>query len=268
MLPPLLGEADALRAGEPVELRLDYVLETTMPWRRLRVGCLPPLLADPIGEAVALAARAEVAIVFAGLTNEWESEGYDREDMDLRGAQGELIERVAAANPKTIVVLNTGSPVAMPWLEKVPAVLQMWFAGQEAGHAVADILFGDESPSGKLPQTFPARLEDNSAFLHFGGDRRRVEYREGVFVGYRHHDAARVAPLFPFGHGLSYTTFAYADLRLDRARMGEQETLGVSLRVRNTGRVAGQEVVQLYVKDDQASVVRLRAWSPIPYTSV
>jgi len=112
------------------------------------------------------------------------------------------------------------------------------------------------NPSGKLPETFPARIEDNSAYLHFGGDRRTVEYREGVFVGYRHHDSARVAPLFPFGHGLSYTTFAYSDLRLDRPRIDERDTLSVSLQVENTGPVAGQEVVQLYVKDDQASVVR------------
>jgi beta-glucosidase len=138
----------------------------------------------------------------------------------------------------------------------VPAVLEGYLGGQAGGSAVVDVLFGEANPSGKLPETFPARLEDSSAFLDFPGEPRRVVYREGLLVGYRHHDAARIAPLFPFGHGLSYTTFAYSDLRLDRARLDEHDTLGVSLRVKNTGPVAGQEVVQLYVKDDQATVLR------------
>jgi beta-glucosidase len=244
-----------LRGGQTVVLRIEYASEATGPWRRLRLGCLPPLPADPVAEAVALAAGAEVALVFAGLTNEWESEGYDRPDMDLPGAQVELIEKVAAANPNTIVVLNTGSPITMPWLDKVPAVLQAWFAGQEAGHALADIVFGDESPSGKLPQTYPQRLADNPAFINYPGEKGEVVYGEGVFVGYRYYDKKDIAPLFPFGHGLSYTTFAYTHLKLN-ATYAPGEPIQVSLEVENTGKRAGKEVVQLYIRDVQASVLR------------
>lgn len=213
---------------------------------------------DPrlLEEARAAARGADAAVVFAGLTEIFESEGFDRTHLRIPESHVALIEAVAAVQPRTVVVLSNGSPVEMPWLPRVRAVLEGYLGGQAGGAAAVDVLFGDVNPSGKLPESFPARLEDCSASLHFAGERRRVEYREGVFVGYRHHDAAKVEPLFPFGHGLSYTTFAYSDLRLDRARMDEHETLRVTLRVKNTGRVAGQEVVQLYVKDDEASVVR------------
>ncbi len=244
-----------LRAGQAVELRAEHASASAGPWRRFRLSCLPPLPADPIAEAVSLAMGADVAIVFAGLNADWESEGSDRPDMDLRGAQAELIERVAAANPNTVVVLNTGSPVTMPWLDKVPAVLQMWFAGQEAGHAVADILFGDESPSGKLPQTYPQRLADNPAFINYPGEKGEVVYGEGIYVGYRYYDKKAVAPLFPFGHGLSYTSFAYRHLKLNASYL-PGEPIQVSVEVENTGKRAGKEVVQLYLRDVQASVSR------------
>jgi beta-glucosidase len=208
-------------------------------------------------DAARAAARgADAAVVFIGLTEVLESEGFDRTHLRIPRSHVALVEAVAEVQPRVAVVLSNGSPIEMPWLGKVRAVLEGYLGGQAGGAAAVDVLFGDVNPSGKLAETFPARLEDNSAFLDFPGAGGRVEYREGVFVGYRHHDAVRVAPLFPFGHGLSYTTFACSDLRLDRATMGEADTLGVSLRVKNTGRVAGQEVVQLYVKDDQASVVR------------
>jgi len=208
-----------------------------------------------------LASRSDVAIVVAGLTDEWESEGFDRVDMELPGSQAELIERVAAANPKTIVVLNAGSPVTMNWLDKVAAVVQAWYGGQEAGNAIADLLFGDTNPSGKLPTTFPKRIQDNPAYINYPGENGKVLYGEGIFVGYRYYDKKDVEPLFPFGHGLSYTTFAYGNLVLSAAEYGpEDETNGgairVSVDVQNTGTRAGQEVVQLYVRDLESSLVR------------
>lgn len=255
-----------LKAGQTCRLTVEYASESTNPWRRLHLGCLAPQPANPLQDAVALAARSEVAIVFAGLTTEWESEGSDRPDMELRGAQVELVEKVAAVNPNTIVVVNTGSPVVMPWLAKVPAVVQLWFAGQEIGHAIADALFGVVNPSGKLPQTFPQRLQDNPAYLNYPGESGEVIYGEGLFVGYRYYDKKDIAPLFPFGHGLSYTTFAYRSLKLNPAgRLGEP--IEVSVEVENTGARAGQEVVQLYVRDVKATLARpekeLKAFSKV-----
>jgi beta-glucosidase len=245
-----------LAAGRPAPMVVEYSTRPDGQWRTIRLGCLPPVPADPIAAAVALAARADVAIVVAGLSREWESEGFDRPNMELVGAQNELIRRVAAANPRTVVVLNAGSPVTMPWLEAVPAVLQQWYGGQEAGNALADILFGDANPSGRLPTTFPRRLEDNPAYLNYPGENGRVYYGEGLFVGYRYYDKKRIEPLFPFGHGLSYTTFTYERLRLNGERFGAGDEMVVEVDVTNTGRRAGAEVVQLYVRDPIANLVR------------
>ena len=246
----------SLVAHQPVDLTIEYSTSPESGWRTLRLGCQPPLPADPIQTAVDLAAQADVAIIVAGLTNEWESEGFDRQDMALVGRQNELISRVAAANPRTVVVLNVGSPVEMPWLAEVPAVLQQWYGGQEAGNALADVLFGDVTPSGKLPTTFPVRLEDNPAYLNFPGENGRVHYGEGLFVGYRYYDKKKVEPLFPFGHGLSYTTFAYENLRLNSETFGPGDEIEVSVDVTNTGPRAGQEVVQVYVRDVASRLVR------------
>jgi beta-glucosidase len=176
--------------------------------------------------------------------------------MKLPGAQDELIERVAKANKNTIVVLNAGSPVEMPWIHKVPAVLQLWYNGQEQGNALADILFGDVNPSGKLPTTFPVRLQDNPAYINYPGENGKVRYGEGIFVGYRYYDRKGIAPLFPFGHGLSYTTFKYSNLRLSAKALTPNELLKVRVDVTNTGKVAGKEVVQLYARDVESSVAR------------
>jgi beta-glucosidase len=186
----------------------------------VRLGHLPPVPADAIKRAAALAAEADVALLCVGLNGDWESEGFDRPHMDLVGEQTALIERVAAANPNTVVVLQTGSPVAMPWLDQVAAVVQAWYPGQECGNAIADVLFGDVNPSGKLPQTFPVRLEDNPAYINYPGENGTVRYGEGLFVGYRYYEKKRVAPLFPFGFGLSYTTFAYGTPRLRAGFIG------------------------------------------------
>ena len=212
--------------------------------------------AELLREARAAAAAADAAVVFIGLTEVFESEGFDRKHLRLPRNHVALLEAVAEVQPRLAVVLSNGSPVEMPWLPLAPAVLEAYLGGQAGGAAAVDLLFGEVNPSGKLPETFPARLEDSPAFLHFPGTRDRVEYREGVFVGYRYHDAARVEPLFPFGHGLSYTSFAYSALTLDRATMEEDQVLGVSLKVKNVGPVAGQEVVQLYVRDEVAGAVR------------
>ncbi|MBN2146318.1 MAG: glycoside hydrolase family 3 C-terminal domain-containing protein [Anaerolineales bacterium] len=249
------GEID-LQSGQSYPIQITYSWKGKNPWRNLRIGCLPPLPANPIREAVALAQRSDLAIVFVGTTSEWESEGFDRPDMLLPGEQNDLVEAVAAANPHTIVVLTSGSPVSMPWLGRVPVVFQSWLAGQEAGHAIADVLFGDEPPSGKLPTTFPQRLEDTPAYINYPGENGRVYYGEGIFVGYRYYDKKLIEPLFPFGHGLSYTEFTYRNLRLSEDLIRPDENLNFSFEIENSGAYIGKEVVQVYVHDVQSSLVR------------
>lgn len=209
-----------------------------------------------IERAVKLAAQSDVALVFAGLSSEWESEGFDRSHMHLVGQQNALIEQVAAANKHTVVVLNTGSPVSMPWLDSVAAVVEAWYPGQENGNAIADILFGDTTPSGKLSQTFPVRIEDTPAYINYPGENGHVLYGERIFVGYRYYDTKKVQPLFPFGFGLSYTTFSYSPLRLSAHEISPDDTLQVEFDVTNTGQRAGKEIAQLYLHDVRASVQR------------
>lgn len=248
--------AVSLTANQPVNLQIEYITTPQGKWRTVRLGCVPPMPADPIQAAVDLAAQADVAIIVAGLTREWESEGFDRADMRLVGQQDELISRVAAVNPNTVVVLNVGSPVEMPWVNEVPTILQSWYGGQEAGNALADVLFGDVNPSGKLPTTFPVRLVDNPAFINYPGENGQVHYGEGLYVGYRYYDKKQIPPLFPFGHGLSYTQFAYGPLRLNGESFGPGDEIVAQLDVTNTGARAGQEVVQLYVRDEESSLTR------------
>jgi len=245
-----------LVAGRPYQLTVEYTSEGTRGLKAMRLGYLAPVAADAIARAADLASRSDVALLFVGLNADWESEGYDRPDMELAGDQIELIDRVAAANPNTIVVLQTGSPVTMPWLDRVPAVLQAWYPGQECGNAIADVLFGAANPSGKLPQTFPLRLEDNPAYINYPGDNGRVRYGEGSYVGYRYYEKKRVAPLFPFGFGLSYTGFAYGNPSLSTDTISPDQQLTVTIDVTNTGERAGQEVVQLYVRDVASHVSR------------
>jgi beta-glucosidase len=256
-----------LSADRPHPVVVEYASEITLTRQHFRIGCQTIAPPDAMQQAVDLAARSDVALVFAGLTGEWESEGFDRVNMDLPGEQKELIERVAAANPNTVVVLNAGSPLQMDWLDRAAAVVQAWYLGQETGSAVADVLFGDANPSGRLPTTFPKRLQDNPAYINYPGENGKVYYGEGLFVGYRYYDKKQVEPLFPFGHGLSYTTFAYSHLALSAAGLHPGETLRVQVDVRNTGQRAGKETVQLYVRDVQARLVRpekeLRAFAQV-----
>ena len=207
-------------------------------------------------DAVETAKAAEVAVIFAGLPDSFESEGYDRKHMRLPDWQNELIASVSRVQPNTVIVLHNGSAVEMPWITSVSAVLEAYLGGQEVGAAVVNILFGKTNPSGRLAETFPLRLEDNPSYLYFGKDNEQVEYREGVFVGYRYYESKAMEVLFPFGHGLSYTTFQYSNLKLDKTTMLDSEELSVSVDVENTGGRAGKEVVQLYVSPKANTIVR------------
>ncbi len=203
----------------------------------------PQLLSD----AVALASKSDVAVVVVGMDNTYEGENIDPPNISLPGDQDALIAAIAAANPHTIVVLNQGTPVQMSgWLGRVPGLIESWYAGQSQGDAVAGILFGDVDPSGKLTETIAARREDYSDFGFYPGNNGVMDYGEGIYVGYRHFDKAQITPLFPFGYGLSYTTFRYDGLRVGRV-FREGQPLLVHLTVHNTGRRAGAEVVQVYV---------------------
>lgn len=209
-----------------------------------------------IAEAVEAARKAKVAVVFAGLPDAYESEGYDRAHMRMPECQNKLIEAVAQANPNTVVVLHNGSPVEMPWLPRVKAVLEAYLGGQAVGIATVRVLYGDVNPSGHLAETFPVKLSDNPSYLFYGGEGNEADYREGVFVGYRYYDRKEMEVLFPFGHGLSYTTFAYSNLRLSKEHITDQDTLTATVTVTNTGSRAGKTVVQLYVGDPVSSVFR------------
>lgn len=210
-----------------------------------------------IAEAVAAAKSADVAIVFAGLTDAYESEGFDRKVIDMPHNHNALIEAVAAANPETVVVLHNGAPVAMPWLDKVKGVLEAYLGGEAAGEAEFKILFGEVNPSAKLAETFPLKLGDAAADGYFPGGVRSVHYKEGLYVGYRYFDSANVPVLFPFGYGLSYTEFGYSDLKIENPEADIlKEDLIVSFDVENKGNVFGKEVVQLYVRDVEHTAYR------------
>ena len=209
-----------------------------------------------LDEAVKLAAESDVAVVFAGLTDLFESEGFDRTHMGIPNCQNQLIEKICDVQPNTVVVLHNGSPVEMPWLSRVKGVLECYLGGQAVGQAQCRILFGEEAPSGKLAETFPKKLSDNPSFLNFPGEGDRVEYREEIFVGYRYYDYKDMDVLFPFGFGLSYTTFEYRDMKVSADSFSPDEGLEVRVTVKNTGKMAGREAVQLYVSDCESSVIR------------
>ena len=214
--------------------------------------------AEQIAEAVAAAKKAKVAVVFAGLPDAYESEGYDRTHMRMPESQNRLIEAVAEANPNTVVVLHNGSPVEMPWIGKVKGVLEAYLGGQAVGEATVRVLYGDVNPSGHLPESFPKKLEDNPSFLFFGGEPRGTEYREGIFVGYRYYDKKKMDVLFPFGYGLSYTTFEYSGLKLSADAIKDTDTVTATVTVKNTGSRAGKAVVQLYAGDAEGFVNAVR----------
>lgn len=249
----VVGDAD-LEAGRRYRVTVEYAHDAAhqVEATAVRLGILGPTR-DLLGPAIEAARAADVAIVIVGATPDCESEGFDRTDMALVGGQDELVRAVAAANPATVVVMNTGSPYAMPWLDDVAAVLQVWFGGQEMGDALADVLLGDREPGGRLPHTIPKRLEDVPGWLTYPGEGGRVRYGEGVFVGYRGFDELDRDPLFAFGHGLGYTTFAFDDVEVRSATDGSAR---VAVTVANTGERAGSTVAQVYIDERRPQVRR------------
>jgi beta-glucosidase len=221
-----------------------------------------------VAEAVRAAAGADVAVLFLGLPPSYESEGYDRDHMDLPAHQLDLLHAVADANPRVVVVLSNGSVVTVaPWQERAQAVLEGWLLGQAGGSATADLLLGAADPAGRLAETVPVRFADNPAIGAFPGELGHVRYGEGLLIGYRWYDAHRLEVAYPFGHGLSYTSFGYSDLSVSVLADGDDPRVEVSLTVTNTGERPGRETVQLYVTDPQATVYRpeqeLRAFAQV-----
>lgn len=211
---------------------------------------------DMLNQAVETAKEADVAVIFAGLPDAFESEGYDRSHMRMPQCQNTLISEIAKVQENVVVVLHNGSPVEMPWADEVKGILEAYLGGQAVGQAEVDVLFGKANPCGKLAETIPYKLADNPSYLNFPGDGQTVEYNEGVFVGYRYYDTKEMPVRYPFGYGLSYTTFEYSDLQLSADRIKDTDTLKVTLKVKNTGDRAGKEIVQLYVADKTGAACR------------
>ena len=249
-----IAPLDGIRERASSSVKVTYALGVEMEGEN-------PTNADSsaklLKEATEAAANADFAVVVVGRYPGLEGEGFDVKTMDLPEGQNALIEAVVKANPRTVVVLNTGNPVTMTrWIAQTPALLDMWYGGQEAGHALASILFGDANPSGKLPASFPKRFEDSPAYGRYPGNNLTVDYAEGIYVGYRYFDSKSVEPQFPFGFGLSYTTFAYSDLKVKPSKTSGDELVEVSLKLHNTGSRAGAEVVELYVHDGHSKIDR------------
>ncbi|KAJ5682099.1 uncharacterized protein N7477_002039 [Penicillium maclennaniae] len=224
-------------------------------------GCRRVDEEELIMTAVEKASQAEQVVIFAGLTSEWETEGYDRDHMDLPPGSDELISRVLAVNPNAVVVIQSGTPVTMPWAQDARAIVQGWFGGNECGNGIADVLYGDVNPSAKLPITFPRRLQDNPSYINFRSERGRVLYGEDIYVGYRFFEKSDVTPAFHFGHGLSYTTFSRSNLSISTVPEQPQyseagEPISAEVTVTNTGSLAGAEIVQLWVIPPSTDVNR------------
>jgi len=209
-----------------------------------------------INKAKETAKNANMVVVFVGLPERYESEGYDRSHMDMPENHKNLIEAVAEVQKNIVVVLSNGSPIEMPWMDKVKGIMEAYLGGQAVGGAIADILFGITNPCGKLTETFPMKLSHNPSYINFPGEEDKVEYKEGLFVGYRYYDAKGIEPLFPFGYGLSYTNFEYTDISVDKNKVKDIDTITVKVRVKNTGSIAGKEIIQLYIRDIVSSVIR------------
>ena len=237
-----------LEEGTEVEVVIEYSSQGSAGVHGVIVGCARPRPGDLMERAEAAAAAADVAVVVVGNDADWETEGRDRTSMDLPGRQDELVERVMAANPATVVVVNAGAPVALPWAGRARALVWSWFGGQEGAGALADVLTGAAEPGGRLPFSLPRRLEDNPSYGNFPGEAGEVRYGEGLLVGYRWYEARRIPVAFPFGHGLSYSTFEIGTPRLSQPTVGPGQTLRVEVPVTNTGSRAGAEVVQVYVR--------------------
>jgi len=252
---PLEGTAE-LERDRDVEVRVEFSSREARLFAGFKLGCSLPEDDGSIARAAFVASNADVALVIVGTNDDWESEGRDRDAIALPGASDELVSAVAAANPDTVVIVNAGSPVAMPWVDQVPSILDVWFGGQEMAGALAEVLIGERVPSGKLPTTFPEKIEHNPAWTNFPGENSELRYGEGVFVGYRHYDSTDRRPLFPFGHGLSYSSFELSGGSLSAPRIVAGSPLRVSATLRNLGERRAAEVVQCYVEPSDPRLAR------------
>ena len=245
-----------LEAGRQYSVVIELVVARAAMFGGLDLRVRAPFPADAMAAAVAAAAAADVAVVVVGTNDDWETEGEDRTFLGLPCEQDALVAAVLAANQRTIVVVNTGSPVTMPWVDDAPAIVQSWLGGQEMAPALVDVLTGVSEPGGRLPTTFPLRLEHNPSYGNFPGDNGQVPYAEGLFIGYRWYGSRHLPVLFPFGHGLSYTSFEVGAPVPSSGVVATGETVTVQVPVKNIGSRPGSHVVQCYVRPHQSRIVR------------
>lgn len=264
-----------LKAGQSYELVLESISREPKPYDMTYTGMLereevqdggrvgflenPGDLDAMLQDAVDLASRSDIVVVVVGKDHEWETETSDMVSMDLPGQSNELVRAVVRANPRTIVINQTGSPITMPWANETPAIVQAWYQGQEQGNCIAVILLGTTDPCGKLPITFPRRIEDTPSFDNYPGENDVVHYGENIYLGYRFYNHRKIEPLFPCGYGLSYTTFTYSNIRLSSDSLAVDDKIEAQVDVTNTGNVEGKEVVQFYV----SSVSKPRLGRPL-----
>ena len=234
--------ASRLEKDKSYQIEIQYKFEGNFP--AIYIGCQPPDKINLLDEALNIAKEVDEVILLVGTNSDWETEGNDRVDFNLPGEQNTLIEKVLEINPNAIIVLNTGSPVDMPWVNKAKSILQSWYAGQEYGDALFEILTGLVNPSGKLPTTFPKRIEDTPAYSCYPGENLQMSYDEKLLIGYKWYDRKKIEPLFHFGHGLSYTNFEYSNLRISNS---DKNNFTCSFNIENVGDISGFEISQCYI---------------------
>ena len=254
-----IRKKQSLVKGEIYKIEIEYYFEGRFP--AIQFGCAVPDSFNLLNEAKKTASRSDAVVLIIGTNSDWETEGHDRENLDLPADQDILIAEVLKSNPNTLVVINSGAPVSMPWQEDTRAIIQSWFGGQEHGNALVDIIFGNVNPSGKLPTTFPISIKDTPAFSSYPGQDLQMNYEEKLLVGYKWYERKDINPLYPFGHGLSYTSFQYKDLSISKEDSGD---VSCSLVIKNTGLMDGQEVAQCYVSyldgDENEPIKSLQAF--------
>ena len=243
----------SLQEGRKYQLVIEYKWVGRFP--AIQFGMLPPDSIDLKEEALSVASQADAVILIVGTNPDWETEGVDRTSMDLPSLQNELIHSICSINSNTVVVLNTGSPHNMPWVNESKCILQSWFPGQEFGHSLSDIIFGIENPSGKLPTSFPTDIKDTPAYNFYPGKDLQMDYKEGLYIGYRWYEEKKIKPLFPFGHGLSFTTFKYSEMRIIPP-VNDSSVISCEINIQNIGQVKGKEIVQCYVGVKTSSIDR------------
>ncbi len=234
--------ASYLEKDKSYQIEIQYKFEGNFP--AIYIGCQPPDKIDLLDEALNIAKEVDEVILLVGTNSDWETEGNDRVDFNLPGEQNTLIEKVLEINPNAIIVLNTGSPVDMPWVNKAKSILQSWYAGQEYGDALFEILTGLVNPSGKLPTTFPKHIKDTPAYSCYPGENLQMSYDEKLLIGYKWYDRKKIEPLFHFGHGLSYTNFEYSNLRISNS---DKNNFTCSFNIENVGDISGFEISQCYI---------------------